>query len=75
MSAKDRDIRCKKCKALLGRIENGLFVVKRGGLQIAYDGNGNASLVCYKCRTLTVLKLPIIDEWPPEPERVQAGCC
>ena len=65
MEGKRREFRCKgdRCGVLLGVIEGGRFMVKRGGLQVSYKGDGQIDLVCYvpKCRNLNHLELPVDD--------------
>jgi hypothetical protein len=45
---------------LLGVLEGNSFVVKRGGLQVSYAGNGRIQIICYnpQCSHINVVKLP-----------------
>jgi len=55
-----RDIRCKRCGILLGRIDDSGLAICRSDLQVSVDWGARVSLVCYRpgCHTLTVLNLP-----------------
>jgi len=54
-----RDVRCKACGILLGKIDESGLTIRRGELQATVSGEFHASLVCYRsrCRTLNVLRL------------------
>jgi len=53
-----RDIRCKSCNILLGRVDDSGLTIRRGDLQATMSGEFHASMVCYRsrCRQLNVLQ-------------------
>lgn len=55
----NRDIRCKGCSSLLGKLDESGLTIRRGHLQATMAGDFHASLVCYvpRCRQLNVLTL------------------
>lgn len=54
-----RDLRCKGCRILLGKVDESGLTIVRGELQITVTGEFHASIVCYRprCRTLNVLHM------------------
>lgn len=59
MRTQSRDIRCKGCNILLGKLDESGLTIRRGDLQATIAGDFHASLVCYRprCRQLNVLTL------------------
>ena len=57
-----KEIRCcsQDCGVLLGVLEGNNFVIKRGGLQVSYAGNGRIQIICYnpRCSHINMVKLP-----------------
>ena len=60
MRTQPRDIRCKTCGILLGRLDESGLTIRRGDLQATMDGEFRASLVCYRrsCGALNVVRVP-----------------
>ena len=58
-SVQTTDIRCKKCGALLAKLDETGLTIKRGDLQATVDGAFRATLVCYapRCRSLNILNI------------------
>ncbi len=51
------DVRCTACQALLAKLVNDTIDIQRNDMQVAFAGNGQASIVCYRphCRKLNVV--------------------
>jgi phage FluMu protein Com len=52
------ELRCTRCGALLGKLEEAGLSIRRGELQVTVDGTFRATLVCYRprCRTLNIMR-------------------
>lgn len=61
MRTQPRDIRCKACSILLGRLDENGLTIRRGDLQATMDGEFRATIVCYRrrCGVLNILRLPL----------------
>ena len=68
MGTQEREIRCRACRILLGKLGEHGLTIQRGDLQATIDGEFRASLVCYRrrCRTLNILRLPAAPRPPVE---------
>ena len=59
MLKKVKEIRCKQCGILLGKIDQSGLTIRRGQLEMTIDGDFHASFVCYRegCKKLNVIRL------------------
>jgi hypothetical protein len=59
--SKTTDVHCtnSNCNALLGKIDDTGFTIRRGEMEIHYSGSGVISIRCYqrRCHSLNVLRL------------------
>lgn len=55
----DREVRCRHCGTLLGKLDPAGLTIRRGDLQVTLDGDFRAAFVCHRpsCRSLNVLQL------------------
>jgi phage FluMu protein Com len=52
------ELRCKKCKTLLARVDrDGLITIQRGGMQASFVDAQTAIIDCYRCSTVNLFKL------------------
>ncbi len=51
------EMRCRECKTLLAKLEQGGIVIERSGLQARFDGSSRATIVCYRCKRLNVFRV------------------
>jgi phage FluMu protein Com len=51
------EMRCRECKTLLAKLEQGEIVIERSGLQARFDGSSRATIVCYRCKRLNVFRV------------------
>ena len=52
---RDQDLRCPKCKALLGKRVGEALDIKRGAFRAIIEGAFRASLCCDQCSSLSVV--------------------
>jgi len=58
MIAWSRGVECNACRILLAKVDGHGLCIERGKLQVTIDGTFHASLVCYRCGALNVLRIP-----------------
>jgi phage FluMu protein Com len=46
---------CKRCNALLARLDRDGLCIRRNDLQVVVTGDSVVSVTCYRCKTLNVL--------------------
>lgn len=46
---------CKRCNALLAKLERDGLCIRRNDLQLVVTGDSVVSVTCYRCKTLNVL--------------------
>jgi phage FluMu protein Com len=51
------ELRCRECKTLLAKLEQGEIVIERGGVQARFDGSSRATIVCYRCKRMNVFRV------------------
>lgn len=52
-----QEVRCASCGMLLAKRDEAGLSIHRGDLQATFDGDFHASLVCYRCKSLVVVRL------------------
>lgn len=59
MANEPEDVRCTACGKLLARLRDGVLTIQRGELQVTFDGDFRASLVCHqpRCRQLNLVRV------------------
>lgn len=59
MGTQVREVRCKSCRILLAKIEDGAITIRRNDIEATFQGDVRASIVCYRtrCKALNVLDL------------------
>ncbi len=63
-----QEVRCTACGMLLAKRDETGLSIQRGDLQATFDGEFHASLVCYRCKALVVVRLAPTAKKRPGPD-------